>query len=110
MKEELTKAGIDFVAGQYGANTIAHHRPEITSFTIGIRADMDASILENNHDKPYRSAMRVMHACGHDAHATMPSVRLRRFTPSGQAYLPGEAAFPAEEGRPSGARTIMNMA
>jgi metal-dependent amidase/aminoacylase/carboxypeptidase family protein len=50
VKEELTKAGIAFVADQYGVNTIvATINPEITSFTIGIRADMDAlPILEDN--------------------------------------------------------------
>ena len=52
VKEELTKAGIDFVADKYGPNTIvATINPEIDRFTIGIRADMDAlPILENNHD------------------------------------------------------------
>ena len=45
VKEELTKAGIDFVADKYGPNTIvATINPEIDRFTIGIRADMDALI------------------------------------------------------------------
>ena len=74
VKDELTKAGIDFVADQYGPNTIvATINPDKSDFTIGIRADMDAlPITENNHDKPYRSKHEgIMHACGHDAHTTM---------------------------------------
>ena len=74
VKEELDKAGISYVADQYGPNTIvATINPEKNAFTIGIRADMDAlPIQENNHDKPYRSRHDgTMHACGHDAHTTM---------------------------------------
>ena len=74
VRRELDSAGIAYEADKYGRNTIvATINPEKEGFTIGIRADMDAlPILENNHDKPYRSKIDgAMHACGHDAHTTM---------------------------------------
>lgn len=111
VKEELEKAGIDFVAGQYGANTIvATINPEITCFTIGIRADMDAlPILENNHDRPYRSRHEgAMHACGHDAHAAMLiGVAKALYAIRDKLTCRVKLLFqPCEEGRPSGARTM----
>ncbi len=111
VKEELEKVGIDFVAGQYGANTIvATINPEITCFTIGIRADMDAlPILESNHDRPYRSRHEgVMHACGHDAHAAMLiGVAKALYAIRDKLTCRVKLLFqPCEEGRPSGARTM----
>ena len=111
VKEELTKAGIDFVADKYGPNTIvATINPEITRFTIGIRADMDAlPIQENNHDKPYRSKHDgIMHACGHDAHTTMLIGAAKALHAiRDQLTCRVKLLFqPCEEGRPSGARTM----
>ncbi len=111
VREELTKAGIDFVADQYGPNTVvATINPEITRFTIGIRADMDAlPILENNHDKPYRSQHDgIMHACGHDAHTAMLIGAAKALHAiRDQLTCRVKLLFqPCEEGRPSGARTM----
>jgi len=111
VKDELTKAGIDFVADKYGPNTIvATINPEITRFTIGIRADMDAlPILENNHDKPYRSQHDgMMHACGHDAHTAMLIGTAKAlYAIRDQLTCRVKLLFqPCEEGRPSGARTM----
>ena len=111
VKEELTKAGIDFVADKYGPNTIvATINPEIDRFTIGIRADMDAlPILENNHDKEYRSKHDgIMHACGHDAHTTMLIGAAKALHAiRDQLTCRVKLLFqPCEEGRPSGARTM----
>lgn len=111
VKAELSKAGIGFVADQYGANTIvATIHPEITQFTIGIRADMDAlPILESNHDKPYRSKHDgIMHACGHDAHTAMligaaKALHALRDRLTCRIKLLFQ---PCEEARPSGARTM----
>ena len=40
--------------------------------TLGIRGDIDALPLQEKNNVPYRSLTPgVMHACGHDAHATI---------------------------------------
>jgi len=111
VKEELTKAGVGFVADQYGVNTIvATINPEITRFTIGIRADMDAlPIQEDNHDTPYRSRHEgVMHACGHDAHTAM-LIGVAKALHAIRDRLACRVKLlfqPCEESRPSGARTM----
>ena len=111
VKEELTKAGVGFVADQYGVNTIvATINPEITRFTIGIRADMDAlPIQEDNHDTPYRSRHEgVMHACGHDAHTAMliGTAKALHAIRDRLACRVKLLFQPCEESRPSGARTM----
>ena len=111
VKEELDKAGIPYAADQYGPNTIvATINPEKTSFTIGMRADMDAlPIQENNHDRPYRSRHDgVMHACGHDAHTTMLIGAAKAlYAIRDQLSCRVKLLFqPCEEGRPSGAKTM----
>ncbi|HQA96746.1 MAG TPA: amidohydrolase [Clostridia bacterium] len=111
VKEELTKAGVGFVADQYGVNTIvATINPEITRFTIGIRADMDAlPIQEDNHDTPYRSRHEgVMHACGHDAHTAMliGAAKALHAIRDRLACRVKLLFQPCEESRPSGARTM----
>ena len=74
VRRELDSAGIPYEADRYGRNSVVVTiHPEITAFTLALRADMDAlPIEENNQDKPYRSRHPgVMHACGHDAHTAM---------------------------------------
>ena len=111
VKEELSKAGIPFVADQYGPNTIvATINGEKDAFTIGIRADMDAlPIQERNEDRPYRSRHDgIMHACGHDAHTAMligTAKALYAIRDSLNCRV--KLLFqPCEESRPSGARTM----
>ena len=111
VRRELDSAGIAYEADKYGRNTIvATINPEKEGFTIGIRADMDAlPILENNHDKPYRSKIDgAMHACGHDAHTTMligtaKALHAIRDRLTCRVKLLFQ---PCEESRPSGARTM----
>ena len=46
--------------------------PEKNHFTIGIRADMDALLIEEKTDLEFKSKIKgQMHACGHDAHTAM---------------------------------------
>ena len=111
VRRELDAAGIPYEADKYGRNTVvATINPEKKGFTIGIRGDMDAlPILENNHDKPYRSKNDgVMHACGHDAHTAMligtaKALHAMRDRINCRVRLLFQ---PCEESRPSGARTM----
>ena len=111
VRRELDKIGVSYEADKYGRNTVvATINPDITSFTIGIRADMDAlPIQENNHDRPYRSRNDgVMHACGHDAHTAMLLGTAKAlYAIRDQLHCRVKLLFqPCEESRPSGARTM----
>ena len=57
----------------YGRSSlVATVNPEKSNFTIGIRADMDALLIEEKTDLPFSSKIKgQMHACGHDAHTAM---------------------------------------
>ena len=47
-------------------------KPELLERRIAIRGDIDALPIDDNKQVPYRSTCPgVMHACGHDAHATI---------------------------------------
>ena len=111
VRRELDVAGIPYEADVYGRNTVvATINPDITGFTIGIRGDMDAlPILENNHDKPYRSRNDgVMHACGHDAHTAMLIGTAKAlYAIREKLTCRVKLLFqPCEESRPSGAKTM----
>lgn len=104
VRRELDAIGISYEVDRYGRNTIvATVNPEITSFTLGIRADMDAlPIQEKNFDKPYRSRIDgAMHACGHDAHTAMLLGACRTlYGHAREAALPREAFVSALRGIP----------
>ena len=111
VRKTLDEIGIPYEADVYGKNTVvATINPEITRFTIGIRADMDAlPIQEVESDKPYRSKIDgVMHACGHDAHTAMllgaaKTLYALKDTLTCRVKLLFQ---PCEESKPSGAKTM----
>lgn len=72
VRRELNAMGIPFTE-KYGDSSIAAFvNPCCSSFSIGIRADMDALPLTEMTDLPFKSKVDgVMHACGHDAHTAM---------------------------------------
>ena len=80
------------------------------SSAIGLRADMDALLMEEKTNLPYASRhANRMHACGHDGHTTMLLgaaeylARKRHF--KGRVYCIFQ---PAEEGGNAGARSMIN--
>ena len=72
VKRELEKIGVAY-SEKYGESSIvATINPEKKNFTIGIRADMDALLIQEKTDLPFKSKIDgQMHACGHDAHTAM---------------------------------------
>jgi len=72
VKRELDCMGITYTEKYGKSSVVAIINPEKTSFTIGIRADMDALLIEEKNDVEYSSQIKgQMHACGHDAHTAM---------------------------------------
>ena len=72
VKRELESLGIEYTE-EYGESAvIGVINPDKKHFTIGIRADMDALLIEEKTDLPFKSKTPgKMHACGHDAHTAM---------------------------------------
>ena len=72
VKRELERLDIGYTE-QYGeSSVVATINPQKTHFTIGIRADMDALLIEEKTDLPFKSKTKgKMHACGHDAYTAM---------------------------------------
>ena len=55
-----------------GTGIVADIKGALPGKTIAVRADMDALLLQDELDKPYRSTKAgVSHACGHDGHMAM---------------------------------------
>ena len=72
VKRELDKMGIPYTEEYGKSSVVATINPEKKDFTIGIRADMDALLINEKTDVPFKSKHEgKMHACGHDAHTAM---------------------------------------
>ena len=72
LAEELEKAGIPRSIAPTGRGLIAGPEDADGRPVIAFRADIDALRIHDAKTVPYRSTRDgVMHACGHDAHATM---------------------------------------
>jgi len=73
--EKLKAFGCDEVVagiGKTGVVGVIHGRRRKSGLTIGLRADMDALLIEEITGLPYASkAKGKMHACGHDGHTAM---------------------------------------
>ncbi len=72
VKRELHNLGIQYTEKYGESSVVAIINPDKSNFTIGIRADMDALLINEKNDIPYKSKIEgQMHACGHDAHTAM---------------------------------------
>jgi amidohydrolase len=72
LAEELRNAGVPHDIAPTGRGLFAGPEGNSTSNLVAFRADIDALRIHDSKTVPYRSVREgVMHACGHDAHATM---------------------------------------
>ena len=72
VKRELESLGIEYTEKFGESSVIGVINPDKKHFTIGIRADMDALLIQEKTDLPFKSKIDgQMHACGHDAHTAM---------------------------------------
>lgn len=72
VKRELESLGIEYTEKYGESSVVGIINPHKNHFTIGIRADMDALLIEEKADLPFKSKIKgQMHACGHDAHTAM---------------------------------------
>jgi len=72
VKRELEKVGIEYTEKYGKSSVVGIINPHKSNFTIGIRADMDALLIEEKTDLSFKSKIKGhMHACGHDAHTAM---------------------------------------
>ena len=79
LRRELDAIGVEYTEKYGRSSIVATINPEKTSFTIGVRADIDALPIEEKTDVPFKSKNPgKMHACGHDAHAAMAMNALRK--------------------------------
>ena len=110
VKRELDFLGIPYTE-QYGeSSVVATLGKKKDAFTIGIRADMDALLIQEKTDLPFRSKVDgKMHACGHDAHTAMllgtaKALKEREETLACRVMLIFQ---PSEEGIRSGAEALV---
>ncbi len=72
VKRELESLCIPYTEKYGESSVVATINPEKSHFTIGVRADMDALLIEEKTDLPFKSKIKgQMHSCGHDAHTAM---------------------------------------
>lgn len=72
VKTELEKLGIPYTEKYGKSSVVGFINPEVKNYTIGLRADMDALLIQEINDIPFKSKIDgQMHACGHDAHTAM---------------------------------------
>ena len=58
VKRELDKLGIEYTEKYGESSVVATINPEKSHFTIGIRADMDALLIEEKTDLPFKSKIK----------------------------------------------------
>ncbi|MAA51765.1 MAG: hypothetical protein CMJ41_01725, partial [Phycisphaerae bacterium] len=103
VQDQLSAAGVDFVAGLGGGTGVLGHLPGKADRAVGLRADMDALPITEQTGCPWSSNTDgIMHACGHDGHTTMLAGAARVLSAlAADSPLPQPVSFlfqPAEEG------------
>ena len=111
VKGELEKSGIEYTEKYGRSSVVGVINPEKKQFTIGIRADMDALLIEEKTDLPFKSKIKgKMHACGHDAHTAMLLGTAKALKEMEDKILCRVMLIfqPSEEGVRSGAEELVN--
>ena len=109
VREELTKAGIEWRPGGLQTGTRAESRGAKPGRTVLLRADMDALPVTETTGASFASCNPgVMHACGHDMHAAVLFGVLKTFAeaPDFRGTLFG-LFQPGEECNPGGASLVL---
>jgi len=110
VKRELEALGIPYTEKYGKSSVVGYINPQKKGFTIGIRADMDALLINEINDIPYKSKVEgKMHACGHDAHTAMLLGTAKALKAlEDQINCRVMLLFqPSEEGRQSGAELMV---
>ena len=111
VKRELERLDIVYTEKYGESSVVATINPEKSHFTIGIRADMDALLIEEKTDLPFISKIKgQMHACGHDAHTAMllGTAKALKAMEDKIACRVMLIFQPSEEGVRSGAKELVN--
>ena len=111
VKRELDALGIEYTENYGESSVVAVINPNNTNFTIGIRADMDALLIDEKTDLPFKSKIEGhMHACGHDAHTAMllGTAKALKSMEDKLACRVMLVFQPSEEGIRSGAKELVN--
>ena len=110
VKRELDMLGIAYTEEYGKSSVVATINPDKNAFTIGIRADMDALLIEEKTNLPYKSKNKGhMHACGHDAHTAM-LLGTAKALKAMEDKINCRVKFlfqPSEEGKQSGAKLMV---
>ena len=111
VKRELEGLGIEYTTEYGETSVVGIINPDKKHFTIGIRADMDALLIEEKTDLPFKSKTKgQMHACGHDAHTAMllGTAKALKAMEDKIACRVMLVFQPSEEGIRSGAEELVN--
>ena len=111
VKRELDKLGVEYTEKYGESSVVATINPEKSHFTRGIRADMDALLIEEKTDLSFKSKIKgQMHACGHDAHTAMllGTAKALKEMEDKLACRVMLIFQPSEEGIRSGAEELVN--
>lgn len=111
LAKELSGANIPFRLGPDRRGIIVDLGAENAQQRIALRADIDALPVDDAKQTDYRSRVQtVMHACGHDAHATILLATVKVLHELFAQHSPRHAVraiFQPEEETATGARTMI---
>lgn len=110
LRRELESAGVERVRPIGDTGLVVDIPGRAAEPVVVVRGDIDALPVQEQTEVPFRSAVpNVMHACGHDVHATIALGVALTAAARGEA-LPGTLRVvfqPAEETEPLGGRAVV---